>query len=151
MLVSCWANPGWKKGENVESEGRREETIKWQRKVPGFGQEMERVAWEKILFPFTSFSLAFTCFLFFAGGPTGLCSVLEAFGVNETAVLFERWRSAFLSLYSPVLTSLFSPVGNEWSHFHSRGPFILKQTPTSDCFVYDWMEDFRLHQAHSLN
>lgn len=40
--------------------------------------------------PIQKFYPAFTCFLFFAGGPTGLCSVLEAFGVNETAVLFER-------------------------------------------------------------
>lgn len=39
MLVSCWANPGWKKGENVESEGEREETIRCQKKVPGFGQK----------------------------------------------------------------------------------------------------------------
>lgn len=31
-----------------------------------------------------------------AGGPTGLCSVSEAFGVNETAVPFERCFSQSL-------------------------------------------------------
>lgn len=39
MLVSCWANPSWKKGENVESEREREETKGWQKKVPGIGQK----------------------------------------------------------------------------------------------------------------
>lgn len=42
MPVSCWANPSWKKGENVESEGKREETIRWQRKVPGFGRRWKK-------------------------------------------------------------------------------------------------------------
>lgn len=61
----------------------------------------------KILFPFTSFPLTFTCFLsmalgcsLFAGGPTGLCSVIEAFGVNETAGLFERLKSFLDQLFS---------------------------------------------------
>lgn len=52
-----------------------------------------------ILFPFTSSSLTFTCFLSMALGRSPfltpvvqLVSVqfIEAFGVNETAVLFER-------------------------------------------------------------
>lgn len=104
MLVSCWANPSWKKGENVESKGKREETIRWQRKVPGFGQRWKKGLLErrkkKILFPFTSSSLTFTCFLSMDLGRSPfftpvvrLLSVqfTEAFGVNETAVLFERW------------------------------------------------------------
>lgn len=85
----------------MESEGKREETIRWQRKVPGFGQKWKGLLEKKILFPFTGFSLTFTyfhllslhgfrVFSFFTGGPTGLCSVIKAFGVNETAVLFER-------------------------------------------------------------
>lgn len=97
MLMSCWANPSWKKGENVESEGKREETIRWQRKVPGFGQKWKGLLEKKNPLPIHQFlsnfhllSLyGFRVFSFFAGGPTGLCSVIEAFGVNETAVLFE--------------------------------------------------------------
>lgn len=63
----------------------------------------------------------------------------------------KSFRSAFLSLHSPVFTSLFSPEGSERSHFHSQGLFILKQTPTSDGFVYDWLDDFRLDQTLSAN
>lgn len=82
----------------MESEGKREEIIRWQRKVPGFGQKWKGLPEKKnpllihwFLSNFHLLSLyGFRVFSFFAGGPTGLCSVIEAFGVNETAVLFER-------------------------------------------------------------
>lgn len=82
----------------MESEGKREETIRWKRKVPGFGAETEKGCLRKNPLPIHKFlsnfhllSLhGFRVFSFFAGGPTGLCLVLEAFGVNETAGLFER-------------------------------------------------------------
>lgn len=97
----------------MESEGEREEMTGWQRKVPGFGQKWKGFLEEKKNFHLLSLH-GLRVFSFNAGGPTGLCSVTEAFGVNETAVVFERcFRSAFLCLYGPVLTCLFSPEGNE--------------------------------------
>lgn len=55
MLTSCWANPSWKKGENVESEGKREETIRWQKKVPEFGQKWKGLLEKKNPLPIHQF------------------------------------------------------------------------------------------------
>lgn len=94
MLVSCWANPSWKKGENVESEGKREEIIRWQRKVPGFGQKWKGLPEKKILFPFTGSSLTFTCFLSMALG----CSLFSLV-VRLVSVQLSRRLELMRQLY----------------------------------------------------
>lgn len=78
----------------MESEGKREETIRWQRKVPGFGQKWKGLLEKKILFPFTGFSLTFTCFLSMALG----CSLFSLV-VQLVSVQLSRHLELMRQLY----------------------------------------------------
>lgn len=122
----------------MESEGRREETVRWQREVSGFGQKW-KVFLEKNPLPIQQF-LPNRHLL----SPHG--SIAASLSLVVQLVSVQLWRHWELMRQLNCLrckARLFSPERSERSHFYSQGPFISKQTATSDCFVYDWATDFR--------
>lgn len=99
----------------------------------------------KVLVPFTGSSPSFTCL-----PPVALSRRLFLWWSSWSQPR-RYWELMRQPNCLRCEARLFSPERSERSHFYSQGPFISKQTATSDCFVYDWAADFSWDQTHSLS
>lgn len=122
----------------MESEGRREKTVRWKRRVSGFGQKW-KVFLEKSALPIEQSLPSLHLLSPRASIASALSLVVQLLSVH----FWSHWELMRQPNCLRCEARLFSPERSERSHFYSQGPFISKQTATSDCFVYDWATDFR--------